>query len=504
MTTDIELPFRYPQNAKLVPVTDIVIEGRSREDFGNLRELADSILDVGLIHPPTVDLNFVLLGGERRLRAMRDELKVTHIPVSIFEECSDEEVLKIEWEENAKRKKMSWQEEVMLISRHHYALMRRHEKVKEAKGIPKAASLWGQTQTARTMEIAVASVNYAIKLANAILAGDAEIIAAESPKKAYEILLMRKKGEALRQSLAVEGTTPTRQLVKSDMPSASDIVVVDLDGLLNESDTVAPKPKLAEPVKIDLKAHIKKGDFRTVAKSIPDEYFDAIVTDIPYGIDMDQVTHKNLKLTKKEHDVAENLDLMLPFLTEAYRTLKNNAYCVFWFDLVHFEKLLELAKSVGFKPQKWPIIWNKTHKCSNKAGKQNFTKNIETCMILKKGSPMLEMPMSECVWTGTWDNFERAAFDHPFAKPFGAWKFVMEATVPMKGKIWDMFGGQGSIMRPAILMGYRPFMTELLQEHVEVACLNTINAYKELLGEENVTFVNVPKAVKAQAEFEYK
>lgn len=49
---------------------DIIIRDRYRKDMGDIQSLARSISTVGLLHPPIVDSNCVLIDGERRIRAM--------------------------------------------------------------------------------------------------------------------------------------------------------------------------------------------------------------------------------------------------------------------------------------------------------------------------------------------------------------------------------------------------------------------------------------------------
>jgi len=63
---------------------DIIIRDRYRKDMGDIQSLARSISTVGLLHPPIVDSNGVLIDGERRIRAMR-EMGWEEIPVRIVE-----------------------------------------------------------------------------------------------------------------------------------------------------------------------------------------------------------------------------------------------------------------------------------------------------------------------------------------------------------------------------------------------------------------------------------
>ena len=54
----------------LIPITKIQVRDRIRKDFGDIAELASDIEQNGLINPPVVNKEYVLLAGERRLSEM--------------------------------------------------------------------------------------------------------------------------------------------------------------------------------------------------------------------------------------------------------------------------------------------------------------------------------------------------------------------------------------------------------------------------------------------------
>jgi ParB family chromosome partitioning protein len=65
-------------------IADIKIGQRIRKDMGDVQSLAESIEDLGLLHPVLVTPDGLLLSGERRLRAAK-LLGWTEIPVSLVE-----------------------------------------------------------------------------------------------------------------------------------------------------------------------------------------------------------------------------------------------------------------------------------------------------------------------------------------------------------------------------------------------------------------------------------
>ena len=93
----------------LIDIDRIVVNDRIRKDFGNLEELAENIRENGLIIPVIVNEDYVLLAGERRLRACK-LLGRQQIEVVIRETRDAEHELKIEIAENELRKEFTWSE----------------------------------------------------------------------------------------------------------------------------------------------------------------------------------------------------------------------------------------------------------------------------------------------------------------------------------------------------------------------------------------------------------
>lgn len=89
-----------------IPIDQIVVGNRRREDMGDIQGLADSIATYGLLHPVVVDEHNRLVAGGRRLEACRS-LGWQQIEARSIGELTDKDLRTIELEENLRRKDLT-------------------------------------------------------------------------------------------------------------------------------------------------------------------------------------------------------------------------------------------------------------------------------------------------------------------------------------------------------------------------------------------------------------
>jgi len=90
-----------------LPIDDILCEGRHRTDLGDIKSLAASIDDIGLIHPVVVTPENKLVAGGRRMAAMRS-LGWDTIPVTVIHTLNGAvDALQAELDENTCRKDLN-------------------------------------------------------------------------------------------------------------------------------------------------------------------------------------------------------------------------------------------------------------------------------------------------------------------------------------------------------------------------------------------------------------
>jgi protein gp37/ParB-like chromosome segregation protein Spo0J len=96
---------------KSIPIHAISVGSRFRKQMGDLNALADSIHEHGLLQPIGITKDRKLVFGERRLRACRDILGWTEIPVRVVDVAS---IIEGEYAENQVRKDFSPSERVAI------------------------------------------------------------------------------------------------------------------------------------------------------------------------------------------------------------------------------------------------------------------------------------------------------------------------------------------------------------------------------------------------------
>jgi hypothetical protein len=94
-----------------VPIARIELGNRYRKDFGDLRPLAKSIKEIGLLQPIGIDENYKLVFGGRRLFVCRDVLKLKMIEARIVKISS---IIRGEHDENELRKDFTASEKVAI------------------------------------------------------------------------------------------------------------------------------------------------------------------------------------------------------------------------------------------------------------------------------------------------------------------------------------------------------------------------------------------------------
>lgn len=490
-----------------INLLDIKLPTRYRKEYGDLKGLQESLKRLGTIHPIVLARSngeYTLVAGGRRHAAMK-ELKVGELfhgstlnPERlgfVFEDEVPEDVKReAELDENLYRLNTRWHEDVLLIADVH-------ELKKSIHGLKD----WGEVQTSDLLGkgYGKTKVSNAIRLAKLIRSGDKDIIQCETMSHAMAVFYKRKEEEALaeahrRSASSTDAFLDTINIDLGGSPSrvnldeAVESKSVETGRIQATADRPAGQP--SEPVsdtvvEVPLSRMFVLGDCLKLMPSLPKEAFDHIVTDIPYGIPMENLdTMVNLADVEKEHAVDYSINLMEPFLRESFRLVKSGGFCVFFYDLDYHEYLQSLAYQIGWKIQAWPLIAHKTSACRNSTAQYNFTKDYECAMVLRRDEQtVLRSPQGGSVWTGDFAA-ERRLYNNPFAKPFELWKWIYDAIAFQGQKVLDPFCGEMSASRAAVNCGLTPFGIEISDKHY-LRGLELMKSVYSLVFGSNVKFV---------------
>ena len=485
-----------------IKYTDIIKGDRARQEFGDVKELSESLLEYGFIHPIALDSNMTIVAGGRRfaalglLRERRKELveredidasmlrflqnDTLELGVHYTSKVDSDLALcdEMELEENVRRKNFSWKEEVVAINKIH----RRSQKKARDRG-----DSWGVRETGRLLGVSHASIGYATKLyacladpqhpvQNCVSATDAlnklvEMKSDEARRLAVKrniITTGKTKGAGVEVSLADLGAqlsagrlSDDPGLEEFDFDEDSDTIkssAYSTEISFEVTDTaesiVEKKIAKSEEVLIDMSKYLH-GDFLSLVAdgTLKEGQFNHVLTDPPYGIDMKNLAYgddDNVARIEDSHKVSDNVANFGKWLEAFYYVMRDSGFCVLWCDYAHFQTLREQAEAVGFKAQKWPFIWCKTHTCMNQAADFNFTKNTECALILRKGSATLVKPQGSSYYMASSAAVKKELSGHPFVKPLELWLHLAQAISLENESILDPFAGVGSMPRALI------------------------------------------------------
>lgn len=488
-----------------IPISSIVEGSRARSSkkYGDLTSLITSIRSIGLIQPIVLssraDGKYDLVAGGRRFRSLLSigATELVHgitlrpnVYGFIFEtEVSESSRLEAELDENIHRLDMDWLDTVLLIDRVHSAKKAQHGGGRN----------WGQAQTAALLGYKDnASVSFATKIAALVRKNDKEILDCKSLNEALTLIIKRNEDSALaelQRRIAAKngGTTPAPSFgiaLGSGLTSFLDTINLSSEKrpLPVPTITLTDGPLVSlPPAVVPLSTMFRLGRMEDILPHYPDASFDHIITDIPYGIDMDNLDVKNQASVEAEHQVQDNKDLMPIFLSHAFRLTRPGGFCVFFFDLDHWNFLQDTAKSIGWKVQDWPYVACKLSPCRNNAPAYNLTKNYECAMFLRRDSnTVLRHPV-----TSSWKPYdfaaERALYANPFAKPFELWKDIFDMVAFPGQSILDPFAGENSCGRAAANCGLHPNGVEVSEVHYNRGLENMRKVYA-VIHKSNVEF----------------
>ena len=415
-----------------LPIQEVVVEERIRKEFGDLKELANSIREVGLIQPIVLTREHKLVAGERRLRALK-ELGVTaliHAKTFIYNDEVDELKLKAaEIEENVKRKNLSWQEEILakkklldiLQSIHGVASSSRPTREESLGitsagfGINKLASLLGESNAATSRDIQLATLIEAVPM-----------------------LAKAETKEAARRTASL--ATVVAAAIQQQAVQAS-----------------------AQPVGIkEERWKLYDGRFEDNASNVDSSSIDFVLVDPPYGEDVQGMgPQSNTLLAQPFRDDKGSMESLYEALAkQSYRVLREDRFAVFFFGFSFYFDLLNSLLNAGFNVDPTPLIWVKPN-VINTSPYTRYGRSYEPILVARKGEPKLLRPSQRDVITI--DNTSLGGSDakvYHAQKPIALLsKLILDLCVP-GGTIVDWCAGSGSTGVAALQLQRKVYLFE--------------------------------------------
>lgn len=400
-----------------IEIAQISSEGRVREDYGDIASLVASIREFGIIQPIVVNKAVdgspaALIVGGRRLAALK-ELGFTTLTHNVHFIWRDEvdplRLRALEMEENLKRKDLTWQEQV----KGKQALL---ETMQSLLGVSKGG---GRTR----LELNTGTEQgFGVRKLAAMLN--------ESPATTSRDLQIAR----VIKKMPVLSKSPTRDAVIRRIGVLTTIISMSSAGA-SAGASGGKNWKLLE------------GDFRDKLNEVPDGSIDLLLTDPPYGTEIDSTLTKGTGLICFDDSLKNVLPLLRTFARESFRVMADNRYGVIFFGFNYYVELLAELCLAGFTVTPVPFIWHKRmHR--NSSPSTRYGNAYEQAFIIYKGAPRFIRPgqgnVFECLPVlGT----KRL---HQAQKPVELLtKFILDMTSE-GAKILDPFAGSGSTGEAAL------------------------------------------------------
>lgn len=483
------MPYLYPK----ADPKQIIIKRDTRQRQENITDVSDlreSIKAVGLINPIVVrqmDGEMILVAGERRLKAVL-ELGLTEVDVRSLADLSPEEAEEIELEENAKRKDLSWRDQVRATGRLH-AMYR------------KKTSGWKIEQTAERISIHHSYLRKILHVFDALDSG--RISKAESIEQAYNTLhrFSERKAESIVGDLIVAGaavfgnekissviitkpidtafTTVNAISIAKDELKAEGLIgsEITITSILDETivPIIAPAAPISPPMPI------LNANFVEWIKTYDGPKFTLIHCDFPYGNYRggDSKGASSALETEEFYDNTESVywTLVDALTSNLDKIMSYSAHMIFWFSMNFYTETVRRLRSVGLIVHDHPLVWAKTGGPGGLGVVPGTAvtyprRTYDTALLCVRGNRPLAKPGMNSYAAPTAGNKI-----HPSQKPEPMLRFFLQMVVDETTSVFDPTCGSGAALRAAEDLGAKSILgLELDPNHAKEALTATLRA----------------------------
>ena len=483
-----------------MPLEKIWVERASRQrrdpdpEAGGLLQsvaLRGVLMPVILEEATNPDGYHLLYAGERRYAASL-MLGLSDIPFRFAQSPSATEVQIIEFEENAKRRDLSWQETCQSVVRLH-ELFRSEDPSHTFEDTSVALGWSDKSTVVKYCFIAESWHDDAVRACNTV--NEAYNLLQRRQARARSNKLEEWLGDTPAKSEPDETPELTETPDGSDTHDNSNRVslgsgVGDIGGADTPKDPTGPNgDKLRAEVSIPRVDNLSLGrsvlpvtcgDFTEWVAGYTGPRFNLIHCDFPYGISLGESTHKSGSnaLHREEGELYSDTPetyakLLDAFVTNFDRFASESCHVMFWFSNRHEIELATRAafrRIAGFAWLRFPLVWHK----SDNAGflTPGTPRHIyETCLVGGRGDRPIVKYVSD-VYSAPSDNSV-----HMSAKPEPMLRYFMGMFCDEHSRVFDPTCGGGSALRAAeSLRAERVFGLELAPEMARAANAELLKA----------------------------
>jgi DNA modification methylase len=451
---------------RFIPLSSVLIKpDRQRQEFAPeaLQELVTSIEERGLLHPPVLrdeGGTWTLVAGERRMKAIsqiwelggsfkcdNQQVPEGEMPFTNLGDLTDLEAEEAELDENLKRKDLTWQEHAAAVARLHK--LRGAQRIETNKALPIVEQKPAQTYAETAHELLGKSEGaYQDTVRKEILVSkhlsNPAIAKAKSADEAFKILKKQEESAKNVELARVVGATFN----------------ADLHMLLNR----------------DCLDYMREQ--ANIITANPEEAFDVILTDPPYGMGAQDFGDAGGKLSGIEHRYDDSYEswvtLMKQWTVLSYQVTKPQAHAYVFCDIDNYHELKSLMQTAGWYVFRTPLINHKMNSGRVPLPDQGPRRQYEIILYAIKGKKQTTHIYPDVISTSADENFSHGA-----QKPVALYQNLLQRSVRPGDRVLDTFAGSGTIFEAANGFKCSAVGTELSPEYYGM-CLARIARCKAL------------------------
>ena len=437
---------------------EIIIQDRTRQVYGDLTSLKNSIDTVGQLNPILIDSDNNLIDGLHRLTAIQ-EMQQPTIEVRIIDGITPNDKKLIELLANMDRREFKWYEEIKL--KHELHTFWKHEAEENNNS-------WGYRDTAKRLKCSLGGLSTDLTLAEAMKVFP-ELSEQKTKGRARELYkAYGNKAQAIQRmnSLSDEEKNNLEKLkngqVNIPVKNTTTEEVKKIDELSKDE---PPTDKLPIEIKDGVNVVYVAENYKTLLTKIPDNSVGMVELDPPYAIDFNTTYGKTGSISCKADDwtSSELYDFYNDYLSIIYEKMLDCSWLLCWTGKEHFMSIQSLASDVGFFVQE-PGVWMKPGGGSTNQPRKNLVSNWEMYLLLRKGEASFNTPsLMSAISIATVPGAQRI---HQWEKPIELYDHFIKALGKPGSIFLSLFAGSGNCLISAAKANMNPIGCDKSQKYI--------------------------------------